>query len=589
MARPWYTSGWFRLAGGILALLLVVVLLIPLLVPVDRFRPLLTRLIEEQTGRRVEIAALRLHLFPTVRVRASDVRMKNPAGFPQGDTLAVASIDIGVTPRALLSRRLVVTAITITGVRVNLLRDSTGKTNYDLSGPPGSASARPAAPESEGAPFLSLDRVGSVTVKNVVVTVGDYDLRRKQTTTSLIVSGLNARVQSIHPSTSAWIRQLESITELKGVRFSTPSLTRPILVNSGTFTIKGGVGRGTFTASLDEVRAEGEVTVAGLNPPSITFAVTIPRLDLGKLDALFARSSNSGPDVQGPPGERRLWARGSVNVNAIAIAPITADRLHGQLSVYTNTIELDSYAFSLYGGTVQGKAALAYAASRMPAVVTTKVRGVDLGRVVKAAAPQARRITGTLDADLRLATALGGDPMAALTGGGTFTVRNGAFQGLDLQSNLAMLVKVLEFNVPAGDTRFRYFGGDLRIARQRGYSESLRLDAEGMEGTARGSFGFNKTLDYAGTGVLKRGAASTQTQSGGVAPPVGQILENLVPGSRSATGVRVPFSLRGTFDDPKFALAGTPQLIQGQNPGRGQQQPQPQPPQLNLFDLFKPK
>ena len=110
-----------------------------------------------------------------------------------------------------------------------------------------------------------------------------------------------------------------------------------------------------------------------------------------------------------------------------------------------------------------------------------------------------------------------------------------------------------------------------------------------MEGTARGSFGFNKTLDYTGTGVLKRGTASTQTQSGGVVPPVGEILGNLVPGSRSATGVRVPFSLRGTFDDPKFSLAGTPQLIQGQNSGRGQQQPQQQPPQLNLFDLFKPK
>ncbi len=589
MARFWSTSRWFRLGVGGLALLLAVILLIPLLAPVDRFRPLLARLIQEQTGRNVEIAALRLHLFPTVRVRASDVRAKNPAGFPPGDTLVVTSIDIGVAPRALLSRKLDVTAITINGVRVNLLRDSSGRTNYDLSGPSRAPAGRATTPESEGAPFLSLDRVGSITVKNVVITFGNYDLRRKQATLSLSVSGLNARVQSIHPNARDWTKSLESTTELRGVRISTPSLTKPILVQSGTFTIKEGVGRGTFAASLEDMRAEGEVTVASLDPPSIRFTVSIPRLDLGKLNTLSASSSISGPEVLGPPAERRLWARGGINVNTIVAPPLVADRLNGQLSVYTNTIELDSYTFSLYGGTVQGKAALDYAAPRLPAIVTARVRGVDLGRAVKAAAPQARRVTGTLEADLRLATAFRADPKAALTGGGTFAVRNGVFQGVDLQSSLATLVKALEFNVPAGDTRFSYFGGDLRIAQQRGHSESLRLAAEGMEGTARGSFGFNRTLDYAGTGVLKRGAVSSQSPSGGVVPPVGQILGNLVPGSSSATGVRVPFSLRGTFDDPKFSLTGTPQLIQGQNSRPGQQQPQQQPPQLDLFDLFRPK
>jgi len=49
----------------------------------------------------------------------------------------------------------------------------------------------------------------------------------------------------------------------------------------------------------------------------------------------------------------------------------------------------------------------------------------------------------------------------------------------------------------------------------------------------------------------------------------------------------VPFSLRGTLDDPKFSLAGTPQFIRNQS----NQPPPPdqsQPPSLpDLFKLFR--
>ncbi len=92
---------------------------------------------------------------------------------------------------------------------------------------------------------------------------------------------------------------------------------------------------------------------------------------------------------------------------------------------------------------------------------------------------------------------------AALAGAGTFAVRNGSFPGLDLKSTLAQMARALQLNVPAGPTRFRYFGGDLRISQQHVYSDSLRLVAEDLEGTAKGSVGFNKALDYMGTGTLK--------------------------------------------------------------------------------------
>jgi uncharacterized protein involved in outer membrane biogenesis len=594
MVRPWYRSTWVRIGGAILLLGMIVTLAIPFLIPVDRFRPLLVRLIEASTGRQVQIGALRLHLLPTVHLQALKIRLENPPGSPQGDAISVKSVDLGVAPRALLSRRLDVRYIALDGIRVNLLRDPAGRTNFDLSAPR-SAPAGGISAAAGGAPFLSLDHVGTVTVTNVEITSTSSDARLGQATPSLTLSGLNARIASIDPNAPDWPRRLEIVIDLRRARLTTPSLAKPVQFHTGELLVKDGAGRGTFSASLDSMRADVTAAIASLDPLSMTFTVAIPELDLNRLKSLVISSpssrraevispARSSADRQAPPALHRLLARGEVKIDRLIFSLLEVTRMSSRLSVYTSTIQVDSYAIAAYGGTVQGAAALDYSAASLPAAVTAKASGVNLGRLVSTLSPQAQKVTGTLDTTLRLATALGRGPKAALTGGGTFAVRNGSFPGLDLKSNLAQMAKALQLNVPAGGTRFSYFGGDFRIAQERVYSNALRLDAEGLEGTSRGSIGFNKTLDYTGTGVL-RSLALGASLSEGQSPSAGQMLSNMLQGAAGTTGVRVPFSLRGTIDDPKFSLAGTPQLIRDQSPP---QQPLQQPSlPFTPQDLFK--
>ena len=562
MTRPWYRSKRLRIAGVVLLLVMVAAVVVPFLVPADRFRPLLVRFIEGHTGRSVQIDALRLYLLPTVHLQAVNIRVKNPQGLPAGDMMVVKSVDLGIAPRALLTRSLVVTYIAVKGVRVNLLRDLAGRTNYDLvPSAPGSSGAA-TAPEGGGAYFLSLDRIGAVTIRNVEVTFSNYDQRRRQATPLFTFSGLSPRIQNIRLDTPDWTKSLELTSDLRGVKFSTPALTKPVQIQKGMFTITGGTGRGTFAAALEGMHADGMVTVARFDPLSITFTVTVPQLDLPRLGKLTVINSGDGRDVQAAPRQHRLLARGDVKVGKILFAPLlAADSMSGQLSVYTDTVQLDSYTLSFYGGTVQGAAALDYAASGLPAVATVKARGINLTQIAKTAAPRARKITGTLESDLRVATAFGRDPRATLTGAGTFAMRNGTFEGLDLKSNLAKMARVLQANVPGGATSFSYFGGDLRIAQRRVYSDSLRFEAEGLEVKAGGSFGFNRTLDYAGTGVLKT-MTSERPPSGGVVQSVGRMIGGVLRGAAVATGFRVQFFMRGTFDDPQFSQSRTPQPVQ---------------------------
>ena len=565
MTGPWYRSTWVRMGGVVFVLGLAVALAVPFLIPVDRFRPLLVRSIEAGTGRQVQIDALTLHLVPTVHIHAVNVRVKNPQGFPQGDAIIVKSVDLGIAPRALLSRRLDVTYIAVSGVRANLLRNLTGRTNFELPAPPGSVPPRTVA--AGGAPFLTLDHVGAVTVTNVEITLANFDPRHAEMTPSLTLSGLNARIRSFNLTTPDWQKRLEIASVLRGVKIVSPLLATPVQFLTGELLVKEGGGRGTFSATLDNMRLTGTVAIASLDPLSvITFTVAIPELDVGRMKRLAIYIPTSTM--------RRLLARGEVKIARLVISPLETTQMSGRLSVYTNTIQLDSYALSAYDGTIQGAAMLDYSAANLPVTVTTKMRGINVERVVSTLSPETQKITGALDADLKLATELGRDPKAALRGGGTFAIRDGSFPGMDLKGTMVGIAKVLQYHVPSGDTRFSYCGGDLRFTQLRGYSNDLRLHGEGLEGTARGSFGFNKTLDYTGMAVVQAVASKTPPSSG-FFDALGNLVGKAVRGVTGPTEVRAAFSLRGTFDKPKFTLSGSPGINREQSlqPGPFQQTP----------------
>ena len=72
--------------GGVsfLVLLIALVIAIPILIDVDRYRPRIVAYIEERTGKSAEIGRLTLTLFPTLSIRVDDFALGNPEGFPEG-------------------------------------------------------------------------------------------------------------------------------------------------------------------------------------------------------------------------------------------------------------------------------------------------------------------------------------------------------------------------------------------------------------------------------------------------------------------------------------------------------------------------
>jgi uncharacterized protein involved in outer membrane biogenesis len=553
-ADAWYRSRWALVAGGIVLAAAALTLAAPYLFSVDRFRPLIDSFLERSTGHQVEIESLRLHLFPTVRVQAANVQVKNPKGFPAGDAVVIKAIDLGVAPRALLSRRLEITSVTLNGVTVSVLHNAAGASN--LGGPalnpraagaavPPGAEPSAAAAAPGGSSIMSLGQIGTVTVTDAAISFGP----------SLRVTGLHGTMNAVDLRAPDWTKQLLITASLKGVTVTAAQLAAPLHMTAGDLRIKSTGAYATFTAAVADVHANGTLLVSAYNPLTVRFSLSVPQLNVDAFSRLTAggRGASAPARGQARPGPKRLLASGTVKIGRLVARPLTLSSVNGTLRVYTTALEISALSLAGYGGAVSGSAVVNHSTAGIPATMTARIRGVNLSQLLAAFGSGSGRITGSLQATLRLSAALGRDLKRTLSGTGSFIVGNGSFPGMEMQVSLAKLARAFQVDVAGGTTKFHRFSGNLRIGGGRVFGSNLTLDAVGFVSTAQGSLGFDGSLDFRGTGHLIRRAASAP-QSGNILQRIGRGITGTV--ARGLQGVNVPFTLRGTLGDPRFTLAG---------------------------------
>ena len=537
-----------RIAAAVAVVAAIAALVVPFLIPIDSYRPLLVWAVESATGRNVQIDSLKLFFVPTLHIRVANFRLMNPAGFPAGDAIFASSIDLGIAPQALLSRRLDVTYIAPSGVKVNVLRDAKGRSNFAVP-----ITSHPAAAP---AAVFTLEPLGAVTVTDAEITFADA-LTSALPASDFSLRGVSGTLGSIDTQAPDWARKLQIDADLRGAQLTLSNLTKPIDFHTGQLTIKGGAARSTFSLSVGNVDLAGEAAFARLDPLLISFAVTGPELDFKSLATFLAGAHGS---AAASTAKRRLLAHGTVKIGKVLFAPLAASQLTGGLDIYTSAVRLNAWTVSAYGGTVRGNAELNGSAGG-PIAVTAQAHGLNVTQLLAAIGSQSENVTGTLDANFRLTTLLANNPEQSLQTTGAFAVRNGSFPSIAFKG----------MTLPSGDSHFSSFGGDLRIARERGYSSKLTMVASEMQATISGSFGFDRSLQYSGHAVVDPATQGTSLTSSPLLASLQPILAGVLQKNVGLARVSVPFTLSGTLDNPQFAMAGTPQLIGGPSSGQAAQ------------------
>jgi AsmA protein len=165
-----------KIAGMVIAALLLVGIALSFLIDANRFRPMLESKLSAALGREVKVGNLKLTLL-SGGVTADDLSIADDPAFSRTAFVQAKSLHVGVNLGALIfSRRVAVTSIAIDQPQIWLLQSAAGDWNFSTLGAKSSAQAAPAGPASASNLDLS---VQLVKISNGRFTVGRTGSRLK--------------------------------------------------------------------------------------------------------------------------------------------------------------------------------------------------------------------------------------------------------------------------------------------------------------------------------------------------------------------------------------------------------------------------
>ena len=91
-APAWLQTRWAKILGGVLAALLLLAVIAPYLLDVDRYRGRISDIISLQTGRKVTLGRLHAAILPRIGFSVDGFQMANPPGFAQGQLVRADQI-----------------------------------------------------------------------------------------------------------------------------------------------------------------------------------------------------------------------------------------------------------------------------------------------------------------------------------------------------------------------------------------------------------------------------------------------------------------------------------------------------------------
>jgi AsmA protein len=143
------------ISGIVVGVLLLVIIVVPLFINVDSFRPDLEKKLSAALNRQVHIGKLDASIL-SGGASASDITIADDPAFNKDPFLKASSVKVGVQLMPLIfSKQLKVTSVTIQKPDITLLKNAAGKWNYSTIG----ATAQKTAPEPSGkAPDVSVEK-----------------------------------------------------------------------------------------------------------------------------------------------------------------------------------------------------------------------------------------------------------------------------------------------------------------------------------------------------------------------------------------------------------------------------------------------
>lgn len=519
---------WIAIA--VVAVILILIIL-PFLIPVNKFRPTIEAKASEALGRKVALGDMSLSILGG-SLGIDNLSISDDPKFNTGAFLTAKSVHVGVELMPLIfSQQLNVTGIEIVDPQVVLLRNSSGKWNFSSLG--GESTAAPAsAPTSSGGNGAGAVSVGKLELKDGQISLGNTSSPKRTVYTDVNLTASDVSMSSNFPIT----------------------LTMK-LPGGGSLKIDGKVGPvDAKDAALTP--QDVKLTVKDLNLASTGFLD--PSLGLGGLvDVDASLTSHSG----------QMNIKGALKLSkAVLVAG-------GQAAGVPVTINFDTKYDLVKSAGVLNPSSVVIGNAKSNLNGTYKSEGeafgVDMnlnGQGMPASdleaflpalgvnMPTGAKLTaGTLNTNLHIS-----GPTDKLVTDGTIGLFNGKLSGFDLGQKMSavsslagiktgndMVIEKFTSNVHMATTGLRTENMDLVVP-------SLGTVVGGGTIDAKNNMNFNLVATVNSSVVNGAAGAASSVTGGALGGTLGAVMGGSGSTSCKNEGMKVPLQIHGTTANPQI-------------------------------------
>ncbi|GAC1631619.1 MAG: hypothetical protein NVS9B14_03700 [Candidatus Acidiferrum sp.] len=507
----------------VLGVIVVLLLVAPFLIPVNKFRPTIEQTASESLGRKVELGDLSLSLL-TGALTAKNLVISDDPKFSPSPFLTAKSLSVGVEIMPLIfSKTLNVTGITIDQPEVTLLRNPVGQWNYSSIG--GSSSAKPASNKNSSATATPDISIKKLELKNGKIIVGTTNSQKRNTYDRVSVTASDVSLGAKFPITVS--------AELPG---------------GGEFKLNGDAG------PLDKADSSLTPVNAKIHVGSLDLARTgflDPNLGLGGLvdmdSTLTSRDGTAetkgtlklskallvqGGSPAGVPAVVDYGTKYDLRKNSGVITPSTVKIGNATARVsgsYASKGEETTVDVKLVGDSMPAKDLQAF----LPAIGVNLPKGASLN-------------AGTLSTNLNIE-----GPTNKLVTDGTIGLNSAKLEGFDLGSKMAAISALTGLKT-GKDLEIEKLTTNIHMAPNGLRAENFNAVLPAL-GTlvGGGTLDSKNNLDFKMAATITGGALGAMGSAGS---GLGSLL-GAATGSKSSAckgGTTIPFLIQGTASDPKF-------------------------------------
>lgn len=516
-----------KIAGIVIAVLVVIIVILPFVVNVNAFRPQIEAQLSSALGRKVSIGNLHLSIL-TGSVSADDVSISDDPNFSKNPFIQAKKLDVGVEVIPLIfSKSLHVTALTLDQPQVILLHSPSGRWNFSSLG----QSSGSTSSSSPGQVVRTADTAPTETATNS---------SSNQSLQSLSVAKLNINGGQIsmgdtnHPGKAQVYRNVDISVRDFSFASQFPFSLSADLPGGGDLKLQGTAGPvNSSDTSLTPVQAN----------------LDIHKLDLQKSGFVDPASGFAGlADFTGTVNSdgKKATSSGSATASQLKLAPKATAAKQPVVVKYKTTYDLQNQSGQLTQGDVSiGKAVAkltgSYDLHNDSPSLNMKLAGDglpvnDLESMLPAFAVTLPSGSSLQGGTVSVNAAITG-PLDKLIITGPVRMVNTKLTGFNIGSKMSAVLSTLTGIKTGNDTDIQNFSSDVHYSPVGIQTQNLSLIVPAL-GT------------LAGDGTISPDGALNYTMKADLSSnAVGSVTKLVGMSGKSAS---IPFFIRGTTSDPKF-------------------------------------